>query len=238
MVLLMITAYSTQRIYYFISVLSMTPYILIMYSFISSSASESLLLERVLDTLIGSSIAIISSYVLFPNWESYQLRKYMADMLKANNDYLEIIYRRLAGEEISTTNYKLARKAVYVNTANLAAAFQRMLSEPKNKQSKGAEVHKFVVLNHVLSSHLANLSITLNDGNEGTLDTDQRKLLNKAGYYLKKAHAIVNLEEFKNEEGVKTLSADLERPSDNLITEQLELITKVSSEIHKVVEQA
>lgn len=98
----------------------------------------------------------------------------MADMLKANSEYLDIIYRRLAGENISVTNYKLARKSVYVNTANLAAAFQRMLSEPKNKQSKGTEVHKFVVLSHVLSSYLANLSIAIDETDRIVFTSDQK----------------------------------------------------------------
>src|SRR5690606_33659810 len=141
-----------------VSVVTMTPFVLIMFSFISTSSSQNIILERVIDTLIGSIIAVISSYILFPNWESFQIRKYMADMLKANADYLDIIYKRLAGENVSMTSYKLARKSVYVNTANLAAAFQRMLSEPKNKQTKETETHKFVVLSHVLSSYLANLS--------------------------------------------------------------------------------
>lgn len=239
MVFFMVICYSTQRIYYFISVITMTPFVLIMFSFVSTLSSQNIIFERVIDTFIGSVIAILSSYILFPSWESFQIKKYMADMLKANSDYLDIIYRKLAGEEISTTNYKLARKSVYVNTANLAAAFQRMLSEPKNKQTKGTETLKFVVLSHVLSSYLANLSIVINDNNEYTaFSADQKKLLNKASYYLKRALAVIGDDEIgKSEEHIKPLSMDLEKANDGLITEQLELITKVSAEIYKVVEQ-
>ncbi len=238
MVFFMVIAYSTQRIYYFISVVTMTPFVLIMFSFISSSSSQNIILERVIDTLIGSVIAVISSYVLFPSWESFQIRKYMADMLKANADYLDIIYKRLAGENVSMTSYKLARKSVYVNTANLAAAFQRMLSEPKNKQTKETETHKFVVLSHVLSSYLANLSVAIDESESSALTQDQKKLLNKASYYLKRSYLIVTDENIsRTEEAIKPLSMDTEKANDGLITEQLELITKVSSEIYKVVEQ-
>ncbi|MFD1630643.1 FUSC family protein [Pseudopedobacter beijingensis] len=237
MVLFMITSYSTQRVYYFVSVLFMTPFILIMFSFISTNASQNIIFERVLDTAIGSVIALVSSYIIFPSWESYQIKEYMADMLKANLDYLEVISKRLAGENIEITDYKLARKAVYVNTANLAAAFQRMLSEPKNKQAHATEVHRFVVLSHVLSSYLANLSSNIGD-NETTLGQDQKRLLNKASYYLKKSNGLINKEEEpKSEESVKALSMDLDKLSDTLITEQLELITKVSADIYKVTEE-
>lgn len=74
MVFFMVICYSTQRVYYFISVVTMTPFILIMFSFLSTSSSQNIILERVIDTLIGSVIAIASSYILFPSWESFQIK--------------------------------------------------------------------------------------------------------------------------------------------------------------------
>src|SRR5690606_11716589 len=81
MLVFMTIMFSLQRVNYFISVLFMTPYILIMFSFISNTTGDNIVTERVLDTLIGSGIAFISIYLILPSWESYQFKKYMADML-------------------------------------------------------------------------------------------------------------------------------------------------------------
>lgn len=40
-----------------------------------------------------------------------------------------------------------------------------------------------------------------------------------------------------DDSAIKPLSIDIEKTNDGLIAEQLELITKVSSELYKVVEQ-
>lgn len=237
MVLFMIITYSTQRVLYFISVIFMTPFVLILFSFIGTTADENIALERVLDTLIGSSIAFISSYIILPSWESYQIKKYMSDMLKANLKYLESIYARLGSDELTLTDYKLARKEVYVKTANLAGAFQRMLNEPKAKQHKASEVHKFVVLNHVLSSYLANLSSSLSD-KELILNTEQKRFFNKSTFYLKESILFIDdFLSYKEKEHTRNPNPSLEKTSDDLITEQLELIAKLSADILKVTEK-
>lgn len=237
MVLFMIITYSTQRVFYFISVIFMTPFILILFSFIGTTADENIAMERVLDTLIGSGIAFVSSYIILPSWESYQIKQYMSDMLKANLKYLESIYARLANDKLTLTEYKLARKEVYVKTANLAAAFQRMLNEPKAKQHRAAEVHKFVVLNHLLSSYLANLSSSLLD-NELVLNAEQKKFFNKSTFYLKESILFIDdFLSYKEKEHVKNQHPSLEKTSDDLITEQLELIAKLSADILKVTEK-
>lgn len=237
MVIFMIITYSTQRVFYFISVIFMTPFILILFSFIGTTADENIALERVIDTLIGSGIAFISSYLILPSWESYQLKKYMTDMLQANLKYLEATYNKLGTNESTLTEYKLARKEVYVKTANLAAAFQRMLNEPKAKQHKATEVHKFVVLNHVLSSYLANLSSSLND-KDLIINSDQKRFFNKSTYYLKESiQHIDNQLDYNDKDQLKSTSVSLEKKSDDLISEQLELIAKLSGDILKVTEK-
>ena len=42
--------------------------------------------------------------------------------------------------------------------ANLSDAFSRMLAEPKSKQKNSKQLYQFVVLNHMLTSHIATLS--------------------------------------------------------------------------------
>lgn len=160
LVLFMIGNYSFMRINYLVMVICVTPFVLILFNFLGVGFIE-LATERILDTVIGCAIAFSAGYFLFPKWESEQLKVYLTNILKANAAYLEKIIEGLSGKRISELDYKLVRKEVYVSSANLAAAFQRMLSEPKSKQTHSKKVHQFVVLNHILFSNMATIATTL-----------------------------------------------------------------------------
>ncbi len=154
----MLGAYSFQRKFYVISVLFLTPFILIMYDFLGIGTIP-MLKERVLDTLIGGAVAFVASYFLFPTWEKEKVHKALVEMLRANLQYYRQIRGLYRGKSFESLPHKLARKDVYVKTANLASAFQRMFSEPKSKQVNIKEIHQFSVLNHAFSSYVATLAL-------------------------------------------------------------------------------
>ena len=162
LVVFMVVAYSFQRTKYLVTVVFLTAYLLIMFTFLGAGYLG-IIEERVTDTLLGCAIAFSAGYFLFPSWESDQLRDLLAATLRANLAYLRQLADRLAGREVPATTYRLRRKDVYVTSANLAAAFQRMLSEPKSKRRHPTEIHQFVVLNHILSANIAALTATLQD---------------------------------------------------------------------------
>jgi uncharacterized membrane protein YccC len=64
-------------------------------------------------------------------------------------------------QPVSFYQLHVARKNAFVSLANLSDAFTRMLSEPKRHQKGIENVHRFVVLNHTLASHVATLSYYL-----------------------------------------------------------------------------
>ena len=162
LVVFMLVAYSFARRNYIVTVIFLTPYLLILFNFLGLGYLA-VIRERVTDTAVGCAIALAAAYLLFPRWESQQLRGYMGDVLGANLAYLRQLAGRLAGTPPAPTDYKLARKRVYVSAANLGAAFQRMLSEPKSKQRHNAAVQRFVVLNHLLASNMATVTASLED---------------------------------------------------------------------------
>jgi len=69
----MVGAYSFQRVNYKLSVIFLTPYLLILFSFLGDN-NITIAKERIIDTLIGSFIAFVASYFIFPSWESKQLK--------------------------------------------------------------------------------------------------------------------------------------------------------------------
>lgn len=234
MLVFMLITYSFTRVKYIVSVIFMTPFIFILFSFIYASESTTTIAsERIIDTLIGSLIAIVFSYFIFPHWESLQFKTFLPQILIANLKYLENIILRQSLFPVSATDYKLARKEVYVHTANLAAAFQRMMNEPKTKQHKIKEVHKFVVLNHILSSYLANLSVSFQE-KPSAINAEQLKLIRKARFYLEEA---IGKFEVENQQGIKLNIHLSETKADAQITEQLEMITKISADLSKITDK-
>jgi len=156
----MVLTYSLIRINYIISVMFMTPYLLILFSFLGQNTME-VAQERIFATFVGCGLAFISSYIIFPSWESHQVQNNMRKLLIANYNYFAKVLETLLNRNLSETDYKLARKEVYVATANMASAFQRMITEPKSKQKNSKGLHKFIVFNHLFSSHTANLISTV-----------------------------------------------------------------------------
>ena len=157
MLVCILGAYSFQTYHYITSVVFMTPFIIFLLHFLHPADFNNLT-NRVIDTLIGGTIAFVFNYIFWPSWEYKFLPDYMIKAITSNKQYLQQVTNLYTDKPFSLIAYKLARKDVHVSIANLTAAFQRMLSEPKSKQKHGSELYHFVVLSHSLSSHIAQLS--------------------------------------------------------------------------------
>jgi uncharacterized membrane protein (TIGR01666 family) len=159
MICFMAASNTFMRTNYFLSVLFMTPELIIFFNFLYPGNIGELMQDRIIDTAIGSAIAFFASLFLIPAWERHSIRAYMVEMLQANEKYYQAIASQfLPGAVLDTTAIKMARRNVLIVLANLSDAFTRMLSEPKRHRQGIKNVHKFVSINHTLISHLATLS--------------------------------------------------------------------------------
>ena len=236
MVVLMIATYSFIRIQYLVSVICMTPFLLIVFHFLGTEFIG-LLQERLIDTAIGCIIALLAGYLLFPDWESQGLKNYLHQMLVANAAYLQKLLDGLSGKNVSITEYKLARKEVYISSANLSAAFQRMLSEPKSTQKNKNEIHHFVVLNHTLFSNIATIAASLLSQkpykhSEVIIRTAKKAQHNLINSIQKFGEPIEVLKSNTGEEKIEEIAQD-----DLLLKEQLEFIHKLTMDIQKTSEK-
>ena len=162
MIILMALAYTFMRKRYLIGVLFMTPYIILFFHLLNPNDFRALLIDRVIDTLIGSAIAFIASIFLVPAWEHTTIRTFMIEMLEQNAAYFMGVVKGFEEKnEENAMQTRLIRRNALVALANLSDAFNRMMSEPSWKQKGIEQVHRFVVLNHMLSSHIATLSYQL-----------------------------------------------------------------------------
>lgn len=237
MVALMIGTYSFMRLYYVVSVICMTPYVLILFKFLGIGGFD-ILEERILDTAIGSGIAILASYLAFPTWEFEQIKKTLAAAITANTWYLVKATESLTGKPVPLTDYKLARKDLYVKSANLSAAFERMTSEPKSKQRNIKDVHKFVVLNHILSSYIATVAGEVTIKPNYKARPEALKLIRKSLALLNEAVKKLGgtKVEFYEEKTTLPLEDNPGTVNDALLKEQLEFINKISVDITKVTD--
>ena len=164
MIIFMAGCYMFIRTRYFISVLLMTPYLVIFFHLIYPSAVTSLLYDRLLDTAIGSAIAFVASLFFVPAWEHTTIKKYMDAATQRNIAYYNKLALNFTDENtINKEELKLLRQQALTALANVSDAFNRMLSEPKRFQKNVEQVYRFVVLNHIITSHFSALSFYLSD---------------------------------------------------------------------------
>jgi hypothetical protein len=159
----------------------------------------------------------------------------MADVLKANIHYLQKMKDLFSGNKIPTLDYKLVRKELFVSTANLSAALQRMLSEPKNKQRHRKEIYEFVVLNHVLSSNVASLTAEMINQQYNKTYFEFIKPVNSSISVLQKSLEKIDTG-FSFQPKTNDLNASIvsSKIADEQLNEQMNFIYKISSDIGKI----
>jgi uncharacterized membrane protein YccC len=140
------------------------------------------------------------------------------------------------------TNYKVARKEVYVATANLSSLFQRMFSEPKSKQFLIKELHQFTALNHLLSSYIATLALYYKEHDLGSVDIDLIKTVSKNTDYLitQAQETLDNPKAKKNNVpliAIRTSDVRALSPAEEMVFQQFTTIQKVAYDIYKLSEK-
>lgn len=157
LVLSMLLGYSLLRVHYFTFVVFLTIFVVISLYFLNPVEFQSLIVERLVDTVIGSIIAFLASRFIFPVWGHREIKTSMQKMLEANRQYFLQAWQAVKTKGSETTAYALARQDAIVSLTNLSDNFQSMLSEPQ-QPAHGSHIHQFVIANHMLTGHIAALS--------------------------------------------------------------------------------
>jgi uncharacterized membrane protein YccC len=184
MLIFMLMAYTFIRHKYAIGTFYLTTYILISFSFYSHKDSLYIIQERFIDTLVGGLLAFVSSYLIFPTWEKNSMNDYIQKALIADYEFLYLIFLKLADNPVSTTDYKLARKEVFIAMADINSVFQRVISEPKGKQENAKELNKFTIFNQSFVSYSVGLVKILKKNNSVILTNEHIRLIKKISQLL------------------------------------------------------
>jgi uncharacterized membrane protein YccC len=130
--------------------------IIFVYSFINPNAFE-VIQYRVIDTIIGSTIAVAANYILVPSWEAYNLKQVLLNALKMNKEYLLATQKLYQDPSQHKLSYSVARKEAFLAISNLNAAFQRLTQDPKSKQAEFQLIYEIVTLNQTMISAIASI---------------------------------------------------------------------------------
>lgn len=158
----MIFCFSLLNRQYAWAIFFMTIYIFITFNFLKPGNVNLIFKDRLLDTFLAGIIAFLVSYFVFPIWEHTQNITFMNKSAEANFKYFEEIISILKGKNIDDEQFRIKRKNAIISLANLSDNFQRMISDPKNKQEKLEAVHQFVSTSHLITAYLASLAQYIN----------------------------------------------------------------------------
>ncbi|MTG97430.1 MULTISPECIES: FUSC family protein [Myroides] len=154
----MIIGYWFSHTDYKVGVTFITMYVVLIYAILTPNFMD-LLLYRIVDTVIGAVLAFGANYLLWPSWEFLNVNTHLSKSVKANKDYVKEITLLYNEKGEVTLPYKLARKYAFIEIGNLMASFQRMIQEPKSKQTLRSEIYELAVLNHTFLSTAASIGI-------------------------------------------------------------------------------
>ena len=130
--------------------------IIFVYSLINPNAFE-VIQFRVIDTIIGSAIAVIANYTILPSWEADNLKQVLLNALRMNRAYLLATQDLYADRSEHQLAYNVARKEAFLAISDLNAAFQRLSQDPKSKQREFQLIYEIVTLNQTMISAIASI---------------------------------------------------------------------------------
>lgn len=135
LLLLIVAAVAVRPLSFSLFVTLLTPAIVLLLN-VTSQAGWQIGVLRIADSLAGGILALLGSYLLFPQWERQQLPTQLKTTIRVNVAYFQQVskaylhpHERASADEIAP----LRRQAALENT-NMATAAQRLFSEPRHIQ--------------------------------------------------------------------------------------------------------
>ncbi|CAG2152695.1 FUSC family protein [Cupriavidus plantarum] len=116
--------------------------------------SQTVVVERLIDTVIGGVVASIFSFVL-PSWEYRAIPKLVESVLQANRRYIAATRDLLLRKSSDDYAYRVQRKQFMDSLSALISSFQRMLDEPRSRHRAVDNLNRFILQNYLVAAHIA-----------------------------------------------------------------------------------
>jgi uncharacterized membrane protein YccC len=156
--MLLLGFFTFNRIRYAVSVMCITPAVIICLSLYHGHADH-ILSERIYYTLAGCAIAFAGVY-LFPVWESRQLKALTGDAIGANiNFFREVMIQKRRGPGVDNGS-SLARKNAHLVLARFSEAFQHIHLEPLGNKIDVRKIEEVQELNYRINAVITSLFLS------------------------------------------------------------------------------
>ncbi len=217
--------------------------ILVLFCFSQLGAGFSVILPRLLDTMIGCALAVFAVGFILPDWHARRLHVVMADAIEKNKLYLaQIIGQYRIGKKDSLA-YRIARREAHNQDAALTAAINNMLAEPGRYRTATEESFRFLTLNHALLSYISALGAhraRLEDESVHQLILDSHRVIHQHLERLQQElhnHCENGSDQPIDSSGLEkrfTERREDDQSSAKLVLEQLHLIYRMLPELHSL----
>ncbi|MEM6685885.1 MAG: FUSC family membrane protein [Bacteroidota bacterium] len=124
---------------------------------------------RFIDTILGALVSVVVAYAIVPFWEFKSFQKNVVTAMSANQSFLQEILAFYLSDTKDDTQYRLKRKAAFLESSNLNANFQRYKKDPISKQKDAQLVYELVKVNHSLVAAMTSLGNYLKEHDIPTL---------------------------------------------------------------------
>ena len=149
------------------SVIFITVFVLCVFNLISSQG-VAVMLPRLMDTLIGSALAILTVRFLWPDWQHKKLPGLLAQALLKNTLYFKAILYEYKQQQIADDlDYRIARRQAHQADNALVLAWQDMQVEPEKQKLFREQAFTLTYLNHAILSYLSALGAHREENGKG-----------------------------------------------------------------------
>jgi len=124
-------AFTLRNRNYGLFALALTPMVMVMLD-VAHPITVSDSLFRILYTVLGSMVALVSGYALFPTWESHRLPFHIAEALRSEVVFISALRDAIQHKEKRPISEFRRNAALAVS--NAATCGQRLLGEPPNRR--------------------------------------------------------------------------------------------------------
>src|SRR5699024_10069816 len=133
-----------------------TIFVIFLYNFLHREI-PTMVVYRVVDTLLGAVLVLLAIRFLWPYWEHQDFSNFLRKSLLATKNYIHQVLLHLYDGHFEETNYRLARKQAYVEMANIVSSYYRLRDEPPSKQKNAEFSYDVALLAYMLLSATTSL---------------------------------------------------------------------------------
>lgn len=133
--------------------------LLVFFSFgLIGESSFTVAVYRIIATLIGCCIAWVAVSFIWPDWKFRNLSTLVARTCHDDCHYLSLIGSQYLSGKSNDASYRLVRRNVHENNADLSSLVSIMTKEPKFNQQTIDQAFRFLTLNHTLIGYISTLA--------------------------------------------------------------------------------